>query len=314
MPGFGEEGGLAEFAPEDGFVVDDTGDEAWAFYEESTAEDGTVSERAVVNRDGSTIQSEYAASREAGFDERHTVTTPEGDRTVFETAGKTQTIRYGRPDGEAIARSVWMPDGPEQLATIQPAYADKLVTGSALLFGWFSSRNALDGEQAVMGFHARELRLSESGRFEPSFVGQLSTEELEAACPRWPDVRNFADRAANATGPSNQYPSKAVYGTYVHTRFRTYVDDLRDPFFVAERSFLKEAAEQTAETEIRYGHPRSVRVDAYELRADGTLCIYDLKTGRAGLSGLRADMLGIAAARGLGEVRRVIVMEIRPRP
>ena len=105
----------------------------------------------------------------------------------------------------------------------------------------------------------------------------------------------------------------AVYGTDVHSRFKTYIDDLRDPLFKAERSFLKENADRTAPEHIRYGYPRSVRVDAYEYRNDGTLCIYDLKTGRAGLSGLRADALAIAAARGFTYIRRVLVMEIRPR-
>lgn len=75
MPGFGPEGGLAETGPGDGFVIDETSEEAWAFYEESRDEEGDVAERAIVNRDGSMIHSEYAASREAGFDERHTVTT-----------------------------------------------------------------------------------------------------------------------------------------------------------------------------------------------------------------------------------------------
>lgn len=313
MPGFGENGGLAEFASEDGFVIDDTGDEAWAFYEESTAQDGTVSERAVVNRDGSTIQSEYAASREAGFDERHTVTTPEGDRTVFETAGKTQTIRYGDPDGEVIARSVWMPDGPEQLATIQPAYADKLVTGSALLFGWFSSRNALDGEQAVMGLNARDFRIGEAGRLEPAAVFQLSERELETACLRWVEVNGLANRAANAAGSVDLYPSTAIYGTSVHTRFKSFIDDLHDPYFKAETSFIKERSEATETTWVRYGYPESVRVDAYEYREDGTLCVYDLKTGRAGISKPRADILANAARAGFQNIRRVIVTEVRPR-
>lgn len=312
MPGFGPEGGLAEAGPGDGFIVDETGEESWAFYEESRDEAGAVAERAVVNRDGSTIHSEYAASRQAGFDERHTVTTPEGDKVTFETTGRTQAIRFGGPGGDVIARSVWMPDGPSTPVTVQPVFADKLIANGAVLFGWLSSQNG-DGHQAVMGFNAREFRPDTSSSLQLSYVGQLSEEQVDAACHRWRQVEGFAARAANAAGPVSQYPSAAVYGTAVHVRFKGYVDDQHDPNFIAERSFLKEQAE-TGGLLIPYGLQGTIRADAYEYRHDGTLCVYDLRTGKAPLQDRRAEILAIAAARGLGPVRRVIVTEVRPRP
>lgn len=200
MPGFGPEGGLAEGGPGDGFIVDETGEESWAFYEESRDEAGAVAERAVVNRDGSTIHSEYAASRQTGFDERHTVTTPEGDKVIFETTERTQTMRARGPDGDVIARSVWTPDGPSAQVTVQPVFADKLLANGAVLFGWLSSQNG-DGLQAVMGFNAREFRPGTSNSLQLGYVGQLSEEEVEAACYRWRQVEGFAARAANAAGP-----------------------------------------------------------------------------------------------------------------
>jgi len=234
MPGFGGENGLGEPASDSGFVIDETGAEAWAFYEESRDEEGSISERAIVNRDGSAIHSEYAASREAGFDERHTVTNADGDKTVFETTDKTQTIREGGPAGEVIARTVWTPDGPATQANIQPVFADKLIANGAVLFGWLSSQNG-SGLQAVMGFNAREFRPGEVGKPELGYVGQLSEAEVETACRRWPQVEDFATRAANAAGHVSQYPSAAVYGTEVHSRFRDYVIDQHDAYFRAER-------------------------------------------------------------------------------
>ena len=62
-----------------------------------------------------------------------------------------------------------------------------------------------------------------------------------------------------------------------------------------------------------YGYPRSIRVDAYEYRDDGTLCVYDLKTGKAGLSDRRADILANAIKLGFKPIRRIIVMEVRPK-
>lgn len=186
MPGFGPDGGLAEAGPGDGFVVDETGEESWAFYEESRDEEGDVAERAIVNRDGSTIHSEYTASRQAGFDERHTVTTPEGDKVTFETADRTQTIRFGGPEGEIVAQTVWTPDGPEPDATIQPVLALPLVApgvivlGGAILSNWQSPFNGTDGRQAVMALKANEFAPG-SAFPEMSWVGRITDDEVRAA-------------------------------------------------------------------------------------------------------------------------------------
>jgi hypothetical protein len=91
------------------------------------------------------------------------------------------------------------------------------------------------------------------------------------------------------------------------------VDDRYDPNFKAEQSFLKETGEGARESAVRYGYPGSIRVDAYEYRQDGTLCVYDLKTGKAGLSDRRAEFLANAAKLGFGPVRRILVIEVRPK-
>ncbi len=209
MPGFGPEGGLAEGGPGDGFVVDETGAESWAFYEESRDEAGAVAERAVVNRDGSTIHSEYAASRQAGFDERHTVTTPEGDKVTFETTERTQTIRFGGPDGDIVGRTVWTPGRPEPDATIQQVLAPPLVApgvivlGGAILFNWQSSQNGSDGQQAVMALKANEFAPGSTFP-EMSWVGRITDDEVRAACPRMPEVESrLADAIARSGGIGN---------------------------------------------------------------------------------------------------------------
>lgn len=122
----------------------------------------------------------------------------------------------------------------------------------------------------------------------------------------------FADRAADAAGSPDLYSSLAVYGTAVHSRFKEYVLDRHDRYFRAEESFLKKVEEGATSGEVRYGYPGSVRVDAYEYRPDGTLCVYDLKTGKAGLSDRRAEYLANAAKAGFGPVNRILVMEVRP--
>ncbi|WID99066.1 hypothetical protein QO058_12925 [Bosea vestrisii] len=300
-------------------VADTSGDESWAFYQDATRPDGSLAERAVVNRDGSTIQSEFAEpGRQSNWEERHTITLPEGGKTTFETSERTQTIRDGGPDGEVLSRSTWTERGPEREATVQQAFAPPNPAGvavaGAVLFGWLSPGDDIDGPRTVMGFVPRDYQSSKPGQMDLAFVGNLTTEEAKNACHMLGKVQELTDRAADAAGDPRQFSSMATYGTDVHVRFKNFVNDLNDINFRAERSFLKEAAEPTSSEERAAGYPRSVRTDAYEYRPeDGTLCVYDLKAGRRGLSVPRSDILATAAYLGMSKVRRVILLEVRPR-
>lgn len=300
-------------------VPDTSGEESWAFYQEATRPDGSLAERAIVNRDGSTIHSEFAKpDQRSDWDERHTVTLPEGGKTTFETADRTQTIRDGGPDGEIVSRSTWTERGPEREATVQPAFAPPspigLLAAGAVLFGWSSPSDDINGQRTVMGFVPRDYQPGKPGQMDLAFVGNLTAEETKKACDMLGKVQQLTDDAAEAAGNPRQFSSMATYGTNVHVRFRDFVNDLHNENFRAERSFLKEAAEPTSKEELAAGYPRSVRTDAYEYRPeDGTLCVYDLKTGRRGLSLRRSDILATAAYLGMKDVRRVIMLEVRPR-
>lgn len=304
-------------------VADTSGEEGWAFYQEATRPDGSLAERAVVNRDGSTIHSEFAEpDRKSDWDERRTVTVPEGGKTTFETAGRTQTIRDGGPDGEVVSRSTWTERGPEREATVQeafapaivlaPAAAEVTITTGLTLFTWLSARNKIDGLEATIAFNARDYRPGEAPGFDLGYVGQISRSEAEAACRYLPELQSRLDAAVTTVGPASKYPSMAVYGTYVHTNMKNQIITQNYPDLKAERSFLKESYEPTSETLRRYGYPDTVRYDAYEFRADGTLCLYDFKAGRRGLSLVRSDIMANAARYGFASARRIIVLEVRP--
>ncbi|WP_173043273.1 hypothetical protein [Bosea sp. ANAM02] len=294
-------------------------DTGWSSLDEGWNEDGSIFEQTVTDGEGTTIQSEYAASRAAGFDERQTVIDRDGSKTSFETTGNVQSIYVGGPDGDLVGRTIWTPSGPEPDATVQPAFAPlvaapTIVTGGAVLFGWMSPLNGSDGQQAVMGFNAREYQLGDgtTGKFDLSYSGRITEEQAELACRRLPEVQELAGRAVNAAGSPELYPSRTLYGTGVHSYFKNYVEDRKDPYFRAERSLLKEQEEGVYRESVPYGYPQSIRTDAYEYRRDGTLCVYDLKTGKAGLTDRRADMLANAARFGFETLRRIIVIEVRP--
>lgn len=267
--GGGGSGGGDPLSPDGSSLGADTG---WSSLGESWNEDGSIFEQSITDGEGTTIQSEYAASRAAGFDERQTVTFADGNAVSFETTGNVQSIYDGGPDGDLVARTIWTPSGPEVDATVQPAYADKtlpmIIGGGAALFNWQSQLNSSDGQHAVMGFNARDYRpgFSTSGALELLYAGSVSQEEAQLACRRLPDVQALADRAANAAGSPELYPSRAVYGTSVHTGFARFVKDLRDSNFEAERSYIKERVEGAGGGEVPYGYPGSIRVDAYEYR------------------------------------------------
>ncbi len=303
-------------------IADTSGEESWNFFQEATRPDGSLAERAIVNRDGSAIHSEFAEpDRPSDWDERHTVTLPEGGKTTFETSGRTQTIRDGGPDGEVVSRSTWTERGPEREVTVQEArtpsrpsgapLAETTITSALTLFNWLSARNKLDGLQAVASFNAGDYSPS-ADAIDLSFVGQLREDEVDRACPRFQEVRSRTDAAVDAVGPRSNFPSPREYGTAVHTNLKWQVENLSDPSFRAERSYLKSYYEGPRE-EIPYGSPNSLRIDVYEKRDNGIVCVYDIKTGKSGLSPGRAAEIARTVYRHFLGVRRIIVTEVRPR-
>lgn len=302
-------------------IADSSGEESWAFFQDATRPDGSLAERAIVNRDGSTIQSEFPEpDRRSDWDERHTVTSPEGSKTTFETSDRTQTIRDGGPDGEIVSRATWTERGPEREATVQEArtpsrpagapLAETTITSALTLFNWLSARNKLDGLQAVASFNAGDYAPSPDA-IDLSFVGQLREDEVDRACPRFQEVRSRTDAAVDAVGPRNSYRSAAEFGTAVHSNLKWQVENLGDPNFRAERSFLKSQYEGVPD-EVPYGSLNSLRIDVYEKRHNGIVCVYDIKTGKSGLSPERAAEIAGTVYKRFTGVRRIIVTEIRP--
>ena len=322
--GLAPEEGLVGFSDEAGTVFDQSGDEAWSFFSEGLSEDGSVFTRDLANRDSTSIRSEYAASSEVDFDERQTVVLNGGEAITFESTGRSQTIRYGGPGGEIVGRTLWTPAGPEADATIQPAFAPLaaapgvIALGGAILFDWQSPFNGTDGRQAVMAFEAREFRPSMPGALDLTFSGRVTEDEAIAACRYLPDMQARLDEAVAKAGSVSDYPSAAVYGTYVHTRLKEQIKAMGRLDLHAEVSAAKIVAETAGSPPPPYGYPNTVRIDAVEYREDGTICIYDFKTGRAGMSRRRFSDLGLGgylsdAEQPRSRLRsRAIVIEVRP--
>lgn len=191
--------------------------------------------------------------------------------------------------------------------------AETTINSALSLYSWLSARNKLDGLRAVLGFNARDYSPS-TDAINLDFIGQLQESEVQGPCPRLVEVRSRTDAAVEAVealGRSN-YRTAAEFGTAVHTSLKYQIEALKNPDFRAERSFLKSYYEGK-DGEIPYGSPNSLRIDVYEKRPDGLVCVDDIKTGRAGLTPDRAAEIAKTVYSRFTGVRRIIVTEVRPK-
>lgn len=306
--GGGSGGGNPDFP--DGTSLD--ADAGWSSLGEGWNEDGSVFEQAVTDGQGTTIQSEYAASRAAGFDERQTVIDRDGNTVSFETTDKVQLIRDGGPDGEIVSQSVWGENGPD---VVEARWRRGGGSGGSRsqaagkLFDWFNSLGESSGALPVLGFRAHDYAPGKADSFSTSWVGKVDRAEVEQACPYLPKIQEMLDDAAREAGPPSNFSTMQKYGTGVHLRLKNRVDVWNNPAVVAERSYFKELRELG---EQPYGTAGTKRFDVFERGINGTRCLYDIKTGRE-LSRSEADITADAAMRIRGSVNRLLVIELRPR-
>lgn len=139
---------------------------------------------------------------------RHIVAMPDGSSLGIETGFDGVQRIYGK-DGALVAASRWGRYGPEPVAVAQPA--SHLITPPAGFGG--SALQALQHLQAAIALHGQiaqalvqgrpvlSIRAEEyagsSGRTEAlEFVGPVSEEDIDRACPRHGEVRSFTNTAA----------------------------------------------------------------------------------------------------------------------
>lgn len=259
---------------------------------------------------------QFASGEAIGWDERYAVRTADGTVTTFQNAGPVQTIFDS--EGRPVSRTAWTSDGPEAQAFVQPAYleavphpAAKAVGAALALYTWMSSRNTAESP-AVFGFRAEAYAPGESAKDPAIWVGQLTREQVDDACPRHAEVQSITNQAAEAID-RGAYRTAAEYGTAVHMWIKREISGPdttpssppRDSNFRAELSLLKSEPG-------KYGAPGTKRIDVYENPGTGAVCVYDIKTG---LERLTPAMLELASTVQYYYplTQRIIVTEVRPR-
>jgi hypothetical protein len=110
-------------------------------------------------------------------------------------------------------------------------------------------------------------------------------------------LQGAASRAAQNVGEG----SGPVYGTALHSAFKTEIGALGKSDLFTEQSYLNGRP-------VDYGTPGSIRIDLGEGTVNSPTSVYDLKTGRAVLTPARIQQIQLHLPSG----STVPVYEVRP--
>lgn len=164
-------------------------------------------------------------------------------------------------------------------------------------------------QQPIIVVKARDYHRDGSDGFDVEDVRLLTQEDVDKICQRLQQVQIITDSSNNAAKSLRGSMSPTQYGTLVHTLVKRQIDAMGDPNFRAEVSHVK-----GIEDAQDYGTKGSVRVDVLERRDQSTVCVYDIKTGRSGLSLTRFAEIARTVFSAYGPVQRIIITEVRPTP
>jgi hypothetical protein len=254
------------------------------------------------------------------------VRVPDGSSLRVDTGGDG-IQRIHDSDGALVSASRWGRSGPEPVAvrqashhlTLRPApslgesavRAMQHYLGGIALYGQLVQGLVRGAGQPVISFRAREFVGSRAKGEALVFVGEVSETEIEQACPRYPEVRTMTNEVTAERRP--MYGGRPQdLGTAVHVEIKRLVNDKRDENFRAEESVVKSVQEYGEAARRRYGAFDTLRVDVYEKLANDTVCVYDIKTGKSGLTPARTAEIAAAVYRLFEFSRRFLIIEVRP--
>ncbi len=218
----------------------------------------------------------------------------------------------------------WAPGGSSLLHDAQyvpaipaPGPLGAAIAGAAAaiqLYNYLTSRQAIhpdDEARPIIEFEHREYSPTlQDGASALAQTRTLTREETLSACPRLAEVQSRVDRIDFETRLNYPDLSAQQHGTTVHKTLEGEIKAQFNPNFVAEVSILKSANDGFA----TYGRTDTVRIDVLENADTQTVCVYDIKTGKAGLSASRSTEIAGEVYIAFGKLpQRIIVTEVRPK-
>lgn len=301
--------------------TDATGQEPWTSIETLTRLDGSLAETLVQGRDGTRFHSTFAGSRVT-----HEVTLPDGQKVWVETRDGVQTI-YAGEARTPVLQTIWTARGP-QVSLPRTRVADAGVLSvptlafltAATLAALYALYNMLQAQPESFGAGAADVPImafeawDHSGNRDaaPVMTGTLTQEQVRQFCRRLPEVQAWTDEAARLNAPQRWLLGPQRYGVAVHQWVKLKIealqytgthDDLRAEYSIDPASRI----------EAVYGKIGTSRLDVIEDRQAeiDMVCVYDIKTGQAGLTPTRLQQIGKVVNKHVGAAR-FIVIEVRP--
>ena len=141
---------------------------------------------------------------------------------------------------------------------------------------------------------------------ERPVIGQLSQEEVDDACPAYPQVQSVTSSSYDTVTAQNPGATPQQIGNMVHQKVAAAF--FGQPGFKVNAGFL-------GDTEL----PNGLRVagssflDVLNDVGDGTICIFDIKTGISGLGSRQINQYWNAAKQAFeGYAQRIYILEVRP--
>jgi hypothetical protein len=336
-------GGTGGVTAQSASTADDpTSEEAWKSFTTGWHPDGSIAEQLSINPDGNRIRSQYARpGANAGWDERHTVTTPNGQIVTFENSGLTQTI-YDQ-EGRKLSQTVMTKDGPVPVITDDnspllhlargPSPADSVLrlplppqvkaviaVGAAILYEWMSRQNS-PKQKTVLAFraHKYEIHGSDTPEARAVWVGRITEEEVNNACERYQLAKKITNRATEKIRADGKYSDDSDFGMKVHKEIEKQVKGEGDPNFLAEEPLWRmrkddprQPVTQDPDQDLNRGKRDSIQVDILDNNQHGTVCVYDPKVEKQRMRRYRFDEIAASVFHHFKNVHSIIVVEIKP--
>jgi hypothetical protein len=147
-------------------------------------------------------------------------------------------------------------------------------------------------------------------------VELLTKNEVKKYCPEIGIVQSLANEAVNLAEPRSNYETPWLFGTAAHTNLKNLANAKYPSILRTERSYLKFAEEVAAEESIdnfgKYALKNTIRIDLLGPETNSRVCIYDFKTGKAGISVPRAQELRNTAHKHYPHIEDIVVVEVNP--
>lgn len=280
-------------------------DVLWASIDTLTRPDGSLATSDIVMNDGTAIDSRFAGSAAV-----HVVTLPDGSSVQIEKEGEARKVSafpsHGKPLQVAgLARILFppiMPPPPPAPRVVETTPAGDVISLARIypqIILFHAARalfDTLTAEPASLGADPTDVPVfvyrvwqSEAGAAPVLVTEVLTKEQVTRFCPHAAEVQSVIDLAAEEWAPLVPTMNPAVLGTNIHmtAKNRLNAAKLANPAYAnlyAEVSLDLEAIIDPTVVGVTYGTAGSTRLDVLELVSPEMGCVYDYKTGRAGLT------------------------------